>query len=87
VSSNQAFLIQVALGLGINQAVEYKCHLFGWYLGCLFHLKKAVSHNVAQLFIIQVHQTLVILVDKLLAISTQSSKQSQTLGILKVNNE
>jgi len=69
----QIFLIQIAFGVGKKQAVENKCHLFGWYLGCLLLLKNQVFQIIAQLVIFQCQLILVIFVLKLFLISTPFS--------------
>ena len=85
--NNHIFLIHILQGLGINQAVLNKCHLFGWYLGCLFHLKKAVFVVVVQDFILACQSILVTLVLETFATSVQSSYISHVLGILKEKSE
>jgi hypothetical protein len=68
-------LIQVAVGLDKKADVENRCHLLGWYLGCLLLLKKALSQISTQLLITQAQFTDVIFVD--VFTSTQSSNLIQ----------
>ena len=69
-------LLPIAVGTGRNQAVENKCHRFGWYLGCRLLLKNAVFPIVAPLLMEAPQSTEVTLVD--VVTSTQLWKVSQS---------